>query len=353
MLFIWLYGFFCVNLQIVTQILIMKLFATLLLTISIALFILPSIMYVVVKVLGLLFHWRITYRPFLLTGLGLVALWLALATYGHYWGRFSYETKTLTLSQPTLPKTFDGYRIVHISDMHLDGWAGHEDDLRKIVEEVNAQNPDLVCFTGDLISITSDELRPFIPVLKGLRAKDGVVSILGNHDYMPYTKWSGMTDEQRWQKVEELKRMEREELGWQLLMNENLIIRHGNDSIAVLGSENQSLGAHNIIVRGDLKKTMQGTDGMYRILLTHDPTHWRGEVLGKTDIPLTLSGHTHGGQVNILGLFYVSTFIYKEHAGLYTENGQNLYVNIGLGGTAPLRIGATPEVTVVELKTDK
>lgn len=328
----------------------MKLFITLLITISIALLLLPTIIYVMAKALGLLFHWNVTFKPFLLTALSLIVLWVTLALYGHFYGRFGFETKHLTVQHDKLPEAFNGYRIIHISDLHLDGWAGKEEKLQEIVDSINNQNADLVCFTGDLVSITSDELKPFIPVLSKIKAKDGVVSILGNHDYMPYTKWSGLSEKDRLMKVAELQRMEREELGWKLLMNENTLIRRGNDSIAVLGSENQSLGVHNVIVKGDLKKTMQGTDGMFRILLTHDPTHWRGEVLGKTDIPLTLSGHTHGGQVNILGLFYVSTFIYKEDAGFYTENNQNLYINIGLGGTAPLRIGATPEITVIELK---
>lgn len=316
--------------------------------ISILLVLLPSVVYLVAKLLGLVFHFRVAYKPFGYTTLALVTVWILLAVYGNVWGRFFREIKTVDLQFSTVPSAFDGYRIVQLSDFHLDGWACHEDKMQRLVDEVNALNADAIMFTGDLVSLSEDELKPFVPILSQLKARDGVFAILGNHDYQPYNRmWS---ERERAEHVARLVEMEKRDLGWQLLMNENAIIRRGGDSIAVLGSENQSLGAHNIVVRGDLKRTMEGTDGMFRILLTHDPTHWRGEVLGKTDIPLTLSGHTHGGQVSVFGLFYVSTFIYKEHAGLYEENAQKLYVNIGMGGTMPMRLGATPEITLLTLR---
>lgn len=316
--------------------------------ISILLVLLPSVVYLVAKLLGLFFHFRVAYKPFGYTTLALVTVWILLAVYGNVWGRFFHEIKTVDLQFSTVPSAFDGYRIVQLSDFHLDGWAGHEGRMQRLVDEVNALNADAIMFTGDLVSLSEDELKPFVPILSQLKARDGVFAILGNHDYQPYNRmWS---ERERAEHVARLVEMEKRDLGWQLLMNESAIIRRGGDSIAVLGSENQSLGAHNIVVRGDLKRTMEGTDDMFRILLTHDPTHWRGEVLGRTDIPLTLSGHTHGGQVSVFGLFYVSTFIYKEHAGLYEERAQKLYVNIGMGGTMPMRLGATPEITLLTLR---
>lgn len=326
----------------------MKFFVFMLVAISIVLILLPNIIYVAARLLGWVFHFKVGYKWFGYTALSLVALWIVLAVYGNVWGRFFHETKELTLHFDTLPKSFDGYRIVHLSDFHLDGWAGHEDRMQQIVDEVNALDADAIVFTGDLVSLSENELQSFVPVLRQLKARDGVFSILGNHDYQPYSR--SWTERERAEHVAHLVEMEKEELGWKLLMNENTLVHHGSDSIAILGSENQSLGTHNIIVRGDLQKTMAGTDDLFRILLTHDPTHWRGEVLDKTDIPLTLSGHTHGGQVNVLGLFYVSTFIYKEHAGLYEQGNQKLYVNIGLGGTMPMRLGATPEITLLTLR---
>lgn len=324
----------------------MKFFFISLIGISLIILLVPHIVYLVVKALSLVFHFRCSYRPYAWTALGLVGLWIVLAVYGNVWGRFFHEQKAVEFKFANLPESFRGYKIVHLSDMHLDGWAGHEEQMQQIVDEVNALDADMIVFTGDLVSLNENELTTFLPVLKQLKAKDGVYSILGNHDYMPYNhSW---TDREREQHIQHLIKMERENLGWKLLMNENCIIHHGSDSIAICGSENKSMGIHSVVSRGDLKKTFKGTDGCFRILLTHDPTHWRGEVLGKYDVPLTLSGHTHGGQMSIFG-FHVSAFIYKEHAGHYEENGQHLYVNLGIGGTMPMRVGATPEITVIEL----
>ena len=323
----------------------------LLTTITLAVALLPHMVYVIVKLLSLLFHFHIKYYPFAYAALGMVGLWLCLFAYGNLFGRFFHEIKEVEIPCNGLPESFKGYRIVHISDLHLDGYAGNEDKLLRIVRDVNALNPDLICFTGDLISIDKSELTTSIPALKQLKAKDGVVSVMGNHDYMPYNK--SLTHAQRWADVAELQRMEREELGWKLLLNENILIRKGNDSIAIAGCENQSLGVHSIIQRGNLTKALEGTDDCFRIILTHDPTHWRGEILqrsrGQKDGTLTLAGHTHSGQFRLLG-FSAASFIYDEYDGLYSEGHQHLYINIGLGGTMPMRIGATPEVTLITLK---
>ncbi len=325
----------------------MKFFFIALIGISIIMVLVPHILFAITKLLGLVFHFRVSYKPWFIASSTLLLLWLGMAFYGHEWGRFNEKVTTLTLNFDSLPEAFQDYRIVHISDLHLDGWTGHESKMTEIVDKINALNPDAIFITGDLVSLSEKELVPFIPILKSLKAKDGVFSILGNHDYMPYNRsWS---QTKRMEHLQKLTDMQRKDLGWHLLANESHIIKKGNDSIAILGSENQSMGVHSVVRRGNLNQAMNGTDSMFRILLTHDPTHWRGEVLGKTNIPLTLSGHTHGGQVGIPGLFFVSAFIYKEHAGLYQENNQTLYVNTGIGGTMPMRVGAPPEITLITL----
>ena len=320
--------------------------------ISVLLALLPHIIYILAKLVGLAIHLRISYRPFGYAALVLVAVWILTAIYGNVYGRFRHEVKQVNLTFSNLPASFDGLRIVHISDLHLDGWVGHEEELQKRIDEINALQPDIICFTGDLVSLSPNELKPFIPILKQLRTnssnkRGAVYSVLGNHDYLPYTRIGLRAREAA---VKELIRMEREELGWKVLLNESDIIRRGNDSIAILGCENQSVGAHPVIQRGDLRKALKSvSDERFSLLLTHDPSQWRKEVIPETDIPLTLSGHTHAMQLRILGLT-PSKWIYPECDGLYTEGNQHLYVNIGLGGTLPWRIGATPEITLITLK---
>lgn len=324
--------------------------------ISVLLALLPHIIYILAKLVGLAIHLRISYRPFGYAALVLVAVWILTAIYGNVYGRFRHEVKQVNLTFSNLPASFDGLRIVHISDLHLDGWVGHEKELQKRIDEINALQPDIICFTGDLVSLSPKELKPFIPILRQLHTnstllqgdKMGTVyAVLGNHDYFPYAR---IGNRERNAAVTELVRMEREELGWKVLLNESDIIRRGNDSIAILGCENQSVGAHPVIQRGDLRKALKSvSDERFSLLLTHDPSQWRKEVVPETDIPLTLSGHTHAMQLRILGLT-PSKWIYPECDGLYTEGNQHLYVNIGLGGTLPWRIGATPEITLITLK---
>ncbi len=326
----------------------MKLFVVAVAVIAIVLALLPNVFYVMARILSPLWHSPVRYKPFAIASVTVAAVWIIAAAYGHFRGRFQSKQTNVTLRFPNLPNGFDGYRIVQISDLHLDGWEGHDKELESIVRQVNSLNADAVFFTGDIVSLTDGELPHFLPILGKIKAKDGVFSILGNHDYLPYDRQ--MPDKERHERLQNVISMERNGLHWRLLMNENAIVRHGDDSIAILGSENQSLALHSVIRRGNLAKTLQGTDGMFRILLTHDPSHWRGEVLGKHDIPLTLSGHTHGGQVGLFGRCYLSGLLYKEHAGLYRDNNQCLYVNTGIGGTMPMRIGAPAEITVITLK---
>ncbi|MDO4949375.1 MAG: metallophosphoesterase [Bacteroidales bacterium] len=302
--------------------------------------------YLFTWLLGKVGRFACHYRPFLLSMFALLGALLAAFLYGHYVGPYDVHTRQVDLRFRSIPSAFDGYRIVHISDLHLAGWIGHEDKLADAVGQINRLRPDLICFTGDLVSAGYEEFHTTLPVLRRLKAPDGVVAVFGNHDYSYYRR--DFTDEQRERHVEELIRMERSELRWHLLLNQSHIVRRGADSIAVIGSENQSCGVHHVIQKGNLPLAMQGTDGMFRILLTHDPTHWRDSVLHRTDIPLTLSGHTHAMQFSMFG-WTPASLIYRESAGHYQEEGQQLYVNVGLGSVVPLRIGAYPEITLLTL----
>ena len=352
------------------------------LLISVGVALLPHLVYLVAKIISLIAHFHVAYKPFGYTALGLVGLWLILFCWGYFFGRYFHEVKPVTIACKGLPKAYDGFRIVQISDLHLDGWVGHEDELLGIVNEINALKPDAIVFTGDLVSLDESELKPFIPILSKLKSPNGVVSIMGNHDYLPYNR--SLSDKERAYKISDLQRMQKEELGWKLLLNDNCPVlpkdydkpnpafgtissnphsdlpilesapslgRAGGGAsfVSFIGCENQSMGIHNVIARGDLKKASEGTENHYPIILTHDPTHWRGEIV-KGRPSLTLSGHTHAGQFRVLG-WSVARFLYDEYDGLYTDGDHNLYVNIGLGGTMPMRIGATPEITLIELKS--
>lgn len=306
----------------------------------------PQVLYVLFWMAGRVAHLHVAWRPFAWGSVVLLALWWGIYAYGHWVGRFLWEVKAWTYADRRVPGAFRGYGIVHISDLHIDGWSGQERRLEQVVRDINALEPDLICFTGDLVSFDYTELEPVLPILRMLRARDGVVSILGNHDYDPYER--DIAPALRAAKVQRLTELERDSLGWTLLMNRHVVLRRGSDSLAIVGVENQSCGAHTVIRRGRLQDAMRGTDGMFRILLSHDPSHWRGEVVGQTDIPLMLSGHTHAMQARVLG-FTPCKWIYPECDGRYDEGHQTLYVNIGLGGTLPMRIGARPEITLLTL----
>ena len=277
---------------------------------------------------------------------GLLSLLLppAAILYGSLIERNTFRVKEIELTYENLPEGFKGYRIVHISDIHARSFSKREKSLQRAVDKINALDPDMIAFTGDLITMTPDELDPISAVLSSMKARDGVFSVLGNHDYCMY---SDMSQTEKQKCLEDLIIKERE-MGWDLILNEHRIIRKGKDSIAVIGVENTSPSRH-FPSRGDLNKASEGTEGMFRLLLSHDPMHWEAEIIGK-DYPLTLSGHTHAMQVSILG-WSPSSLIFKQHKGLYTEGIQNIYVNKGLGETIfPARIGAIPEITLITLK---
>lgn len=263
--------------------------------------------------------------------------------YGSVVDRNRFEIKEVSLEYPDLPESFDGYRIIHISDLHARSYAKRTARLERAAQIINGLDADLIAFTGDLISLVPDEIDPIAASLSTLKAKDGVVSVLGNHDYGTYADTSGVL-------VDDLIAKERE-MGWELLLNEHKVLHRGADSIVVIGVENTSV-SHFFPSNGDLTKASEGTDGAFRIVLTHDPMHWESEILGQ-DYALTLSGHTHAMQLSIFG-WSPSSLMFRHSDGLYTEDSQHLYINVGLGETLfPARIGARPEITVITLEKSK
>ena len=276
---------------------------------------------------------------------GLVALLVPpmVIAYGSVVDRNRFEIKEVSLEYPDLPESFDGYRIIHISDLHARSYAKRTARLERAAQIINGLDADLIAFTGDLISLVPDEIDPIAASLSTLKAKDGVVSVLGNHDYGTYADTSGVL-------VDDLIAKERE-MGWELLLNEHKVLHRGADSIVVIGVENTSV-SHFFPSNGDLTKASEGTDGAFRIVLTHDPMHWESEILGQ-DYALTLSGHTHAMQLSIFG-WSPSSLMFRHSDGLYTEDSQHLYINVGLGETLfPARIGARPEITVITLEKSK
>lgn len=326
----------------------MRTFITVSAVICLLMFIVPQILFGFGWAAGKIFAFRLSYKPFFITSVFLVVLSLIILIYGHFAGMRKYEVKEIKIESAILPKSFDGYRIVQLSDIHLKSMEGNEKFLEQVVEKVNSLQPDIICITGDLTTYIHTEIDPFAAVLKGLRATDGVCSIMGNHDYAPYTPFKKVSE--RREAIEKLIEKERNLLGWDLLMNENRIIRRGGDSIAVAGVENQSYSFNRNLQFADLNKALAGTSGMFTVLLTHDPAHWRAEVLPETDVPLTLSGHTHAAQIKI-GNFTPASWVFKETDGLYEQDGRYLYINAGLGGVVPFRLGAYPEITLIELKS--
>lgn len=294
--------------------------------------------------LRVLFKWPVE-TMFNLLGVLLSCVGAYIIIYGFLCGWRRYEVKEITFSHPDVPEAFNGYRIVQISDLHVGTISRYPNDIHRVVELVNAQHPDLVAFTGDLVNNEAKELESIEEILSGLRARDGVFSVLGNHDYGTYRRWPSRRVQA--ENLADLKRREAD-MGWRLLLNENHIIRHDGDSIAVVGVEND--GKPPFPALGNLPRATRGTEGLFKVLLSHDPSHWRRKVLPETDIQLMLAGHTHAMQFR-LGGFSPSAWIYPEWGGLYTEEGRGLHVNVGLGSVMiPYRFGAWPEVTVITLR---
>ncbi|MDL2215414.1 metallophosphoesterase [Dysgonomonas sp. OttesenSCG-928-M03] len=310
---------------------------------------LPKIFFTIISWLDIPFRYFFKWKvyPFTIVGL-LVSFGIVYITiYGATSGKTRFEVKQIEFRSPNLPTAFDGYKVIQISDLHVGNWKGEKEPFRKLVEIINQQNGDVIMVTGDLVNTRAKELDGYEEILSGIKSRDGVYSILGNHDYGLYHQWNNKTDEQ--QNLEDLKKRQ-VDMGWILLNNEHDFLKKGPDSIAVIGVENA--GSKFFPDFSDLSKATKGTESAkFKILLSHDPTHWRREVLN-TNIDLMLAGHTHGTQL-ALGYFSIAQFVYPEWSGLYTKDKQGLYVNVGIGFVGlPFRYGAFPEITVITLKKE-
>lgn len=249
-----------------------------------------------------------------------------------------------------IPEAFDGYRIAQFSDFHAETLYNDTAFVRSLTTCILREQPDLIAFTGDLVNRRSREIEPYMPVLSQLHAHDGIVSVLGNHDYAEYVKWD--TPDGKYRDVERLKQYQKE-MGWHLLNNESMIIRRGQDSIAVIGVENW--GEPPFPQYGDLDAAYpDAKDDVFKILLSHNPKHWDAEIVPHSNIGLTLAGHTHAMQLKLrIGKWQVSPsqIYYPRWSGLYRQEEQWLYVNEGIGCVfLPMRFMARPEITIIELR---
>lgn len=284
-------------------------------------------------------------------GLVVAAIPFSAFIYGMVRGAYNYQVKRVTLRFPNLPKAFDGYKMLQISDLHT-GSFNSTDPLKEAVNLINKQEADLVFFTGDLVNNMAVEVQEHIDTLKEIKAKTAVFSVLGNHDYGDYVSWE--TPEVKRQNLKTLIDSHGR-MGWQILMNENRLIEKDGEHIAVLGVENWGNRA-GFPKYGNLSRAYAGAENTpFKVLLSHDPSHWDGEINKNfKDIDLTLSGHTHGMQfgINIPGWKWSPVqYVYKQWAGLYQKGKQYLYVNTGLGFLGyPGRVGFLPEITVFELR---
>lgn len=281
--------------------------------------------------------------------LGIASIPFASFLYGIAKGKYLYKVHRHTLVFDNLPEAFDGFTITQISDVHS-GSFDDKDAVLRGVEMAQAQGSDLFVFTGDLVNNAASEFEPYLEMFKQLRAPFGQFSIFGNHDYGDYTPWP--TEEDKIANLERLKEYHRQ-AGFRLLLDEHVMIEKDGQQLALLGVENWGVGFGK---RGDLKKAAEGLpQDTFKILLSHDPTHWDHEVKSfDNPVQLTLSGHTHGMQVGleIPGFRWSpSQYRYPKWAGLYEEAGRMLHINRGFGFLGfSGRVGIWPEITVLELK---
>ena len=263
--------------------------------------------------------------------------------------KYNYQLRRLQLAFERLPSSFKGLKIVHISDIHSGSFT-NKHAVKKGIEKILNEKADLILFTGDLVNDRSTEMDHYMDVFREVKAPMGVYSILGNHDYGDYTQWSSPEEKQA--NLERLKRVHAD-LGWKLMLDENTQLEKNGEKISLIGVQN--ISGKSFRSYGNLQKAYEGIDAShFKILMSHDPSHWDAEVRKKyTDIDLMLSGHTHGFQfgVEVPGFKWSPVqYVYKQWAGHYIEGSQQLYINRGFGFIGyPGRVGILPEITVIEL----
>ena len=287
-------------------------------------------------------------------GILLAALEITLVAYGMTGGLQTLEVQHVEYASADLPEAFDGYRIVQFSDAHVGTMTGSRQYMvQELIDSINAQNPDMIVFTGDMQNIYPEEMIPPMLYFRQLVALDGVYAVLGNHDYAVYQTG---TDEEKETNSKLTKDVIRK-MGFDLLLNEYRVIRHDSDSIVLAGMENWGL-AKRMPRKGDVKKTLAGLNSQqptakgqqpFTLMLQHDPSCWREKILPECHAQLTLSGHTHGGQFSIFG-WSPAALSYNEWQGMSYEGSRALFVSTGAGSLIPFRLNQPREIVVITLR---
>lgn len=281
-----------------------------------------------------------------------MALWIIGAVlWGITFGFSRFRVREVVYESPDVPVAFDGYRIAQFSDSHTGVFRGaYESLLSESIDSINALNPDMICFVGDIENFLPKELEPHASAFSRLKARDGVFSIMGNHDYSTY---ANLTDRERVTTVNRTRELERS-FGWDLLENEHRYIHRGNDSILIVGEENW--GRPPFPQYGNLDKALKGVtdkDKVFSLMLSHDPTAWDDHITPVFHPNVTLSGHTHGTQFSLFG-WSPSSMIYEQWGGEYHKSvdGKDmmLFVSTGFGGNFPIRVNMDREVVLITLK---
>lgn len=291
-------------------------------------------------------HRRRNYGNFIWLPFAAGAIYIIM--YGFIVGFGKLEVKHLDLYFDDLPEAFEGYRIVHFSDAHVGSFQYDKKSiLHRDIDSINAQKADMVVFTGDIQNMQPDELLPVIPLLSKVKAKDGVYSVLGNHDYSIYID---ATEDVKKANIKATVDRE-QQMGWTVLRNDNRVIRRDADSLVIAGEENG--GRKPSPKLADLEKSLHGVGkGAFIVMLQHDPNVWQEKIVPDGRVQLTLSGHTHAGQVSVFGLRFTQLTAHNDY-GLYNQDRQQLYVTSGLGGVVAMRFGATAEIAVITLHKTK
>ena len=298
--------------------------------------------------LALLFRYTLPRKVWRRTAIACTIIIWALTGYGFLFGFQQFEVRHVEFASADLPEAFDGYRIVQFSDAHVGSMTGSRQWMvQRAVDSMNAQHADAIVFTGDMQNIWPDELTQQSSYFRQLKAKDGVFAVLGNHDYDVYQNCDEEEKTRNCAKtVKALRNM-----GFDLLLNEHRIVRRDSDSIVIAGMENWGT-KKRMPRKGDVIKTLTGitiSPSPFILMLQHDPSCWREKILPECNAQLTLSGHTHGGQISLFGWSPVA-MSYSEWGGMTYEGARAIYVSTGLGALIPFRFGLPGEIVVITLR---
>ena len=309
------------------------------------LLVVPKLLFVLISIAGRavrrLLHGRTNWGNY--AGLVVVLGWMYVLFQGSMIGPERLRVRRVEIGFDSLPAAFDGYRIVQFSDIHLGSMS--QEFAERAVAQMNALRPDLVVFTGDIQNMRPQELPPHAAIFARLKAKDGVFSVLGNHDYTQYMRRLNAVERADYER--QTRGFERS-VGWTLLLNDNRVLHRGADSLVVAGTEND--GKPPFPSKADYRRALGSVGpGAFVVMLQHDPSAWRRHILMETSAQLTLSGHTHGGQLSLFGL-RPTRLMGSPDDGLYRDGKRCLFVSTGLGGVLPFRFNMDPEVVEITLK---